>query len=734
MKPDSNKLVLDRRAFLGVSALAGGGLALSLSLPSPASADHHAAAPIQLTNLVTIGRSGKVTIMAKNPEIGQGVMTSLPMLIAEELDCDWDDVAVVQADFDPSRYNRQRSGGSLSIRFEYLPMRRAGAAARQMLVAAATALAGVAAGELSTEQGFVHHKSSGRRWSYGELADVAARLPAPDLETVPLKQAKDFTIIGKPTVGVDSARVLQGEKLFGIDAGPPGTLHGVVETAPAHGARLKSVDSAASEAAHGVIAVLRLDGLGGPNVMPDTVAVVATNHWYAEKARKLLKLEWDLGPAKGHSIAAYAVAAARLHDAGKGTELRRDGGAQARLASAAKTVSARYSYPFIAHATLEPQNCTAVFEDGQLEMWAPVQTPERGVGLIAKHLGIPAEKQTLHITRIGGGFGRRLYADYMVQTAAIAKALPGKPVQMLWNRAEDIKRDYYRPGGWHSFAAGLDRDGKLIAFTDHFVTLGSGGKPHRSASMQPTLFPAELVKDLTYTMDVMDTVIPMGPLRAPGSNALAYAFQGFLDEVAQAAGKELPSLMLELLAEDRVIGNDVNSWGSGWAFRTARARGVIEHVVRQSGWAKNPRGSGRGMGFGFYFSHLGYFAEVADVSVESGKVKVNKIWVAADVGSQIVNPLGAEAQVKGAVIDGVGQVLGQQITFTDGVIDQANFDTYPLPRIDAVPEIEIEWVITDNLPSGLGEPALPPAVPAIANAIYAATGKRLRDLPLGPLA
>jgi isoquinoline 1-oxidoreductase subunit beta len=722
--------LLDRRAFLSVSALAGGGLALSLTLPATAGADHHAAAAVKLSDLVAIDKAGKVTIMAKNPEIGQGVMTSIPMLIAEELDVDWDDVTVVQADFDPSRYERQRAGGSMAIRFDYLPMRQAGAAVRQMLVEAAAAMSNTAANALTTTKGFVHHKASGRKWSYGELADAAARLPVPDLEKVPLKDPKSFTIIGKPTTGAGSAAVLRGEPVFGIDAGPQGTLHAVVETAPAHGAKLKSVDATAAEAAHGVVKVLRLDGVGGPDVMPDTVAVVATNHWYAEKARKLLKLEWDLAPARGHTLEVYKAEAARLLDAGRGTELRRDGDAAAKLASAAKTMQARYSYPWVAHATLEPQNCTALYKDGRLEMWAPTQTPERGVGLIAEHLGIPADKQTLHITRIGGGFGRRLFADFMVQSAAIARALPGKPVQMLWNRAEDLKRDYYRPGGWHSFAAGLDEDGKLIAFTDHFVTVGSGGEAHRSASMQPTHFPAELVPDLSYTQEVIDTVIPMGPLRAPGSNALAFAFQGFLDEVAEAAGKDLPDLMLDLLAENRVIGNDVNAWGSGWAFRTNRARGVIDRVLKQSGWTNRPREEGRGMGFGFYFSHLGYIAEVADVSVTGGNAKVNKVWVAADVGSQIVNPFGAEAQVTGSVIDGVGQVLGQQVTFTDGAIGQANFDTYPLPRIGDAPEIDVAWVITDNPPSGLGEPALPPAVPAIANAIYAATGKRVRDLPL----
>ncbi len=368
MTADTMNPVLGRRAFLGVSALAGGGLALSLTLPTMAGADHHAASPVKLTNLVSIAKSGKVTIMSKNPEIGQGVMTSIPMLIAEELDCDWADVFVIQADFDPSKYERQRAGGSMAIRFDYLPMRQAGAAVRHMLVEAAAALSGVAAGELSTAAGFVHHKASGRKWSYGELADAAARLAVPDLEKVALKDPKDFAIIGKPTGGVGSAAVLRGEPVFGIDAGPPGTLHAVVETAPAHGAKLVSVDDSVAKASRGVIAVVRLNGVGGPDVMPDTVAVVATNHWYAEKARKLLKLEWDLAPAKGHTLDAYRTEAARLHDAGNGTDLRRDGDAAGKLASAAKTVRARYSYPWVAHATLEPQNCTALYRDGRLEM------------------------------------------------------------------------------------------------------------------------------------------------------------------------------------------------------------------------------------------------------------------------------------------------------------------------------------------------------------------------------
>lgn len=732
MTDEMNSTTLNRRAFLKVAAFGSGGMALSLTLPGIAQGGQ-AAGPATLTNFVTIGADGIVTIAAKNPEIGQGVMTSLPMLIAEELDCDWDSVKVVQAGYDPSRYENQRAGGSMAIPMSYLPMRRAGAAARAMLVQAAAEKASLPAAELSTEGGFVHHKASGRKWNYGELAGEAARVPAPDLETLPLKEPRDFRIIGRAVTGVDSAQVLKGEKLFGIDTSLPGMVHAVIQTSPAHGGKLVSFDSKAAETAHGVLNVIRLDGVGGPDVMPDGIAVVATNHWYAEKGRELLKTQWDLSGAKGHSLDAYVREAARLHDAGKGSGLRRDGEPEAALAKAAKMVRARYSYPFLAHATLEPQNCTALYKDGHLEMWAPAQIPARGAGLIAQHLGIPTNKQTIHLTRIGGGFGRRLFADYMVQAAAIAKAMPGKPVQLLWNRAEDIKRDYYRPAGWHDFTAGIDENGTLTAFSDHFIALGKDGKVDRSAGMPPSHFPAELVPNLLYTQDVLDTPIPMGPLRAPRSNALAFAFQGFLDEVAEAAGKDLPSLMIELCQGKGYIGD--NPRGSGWIPRKDRIRGVIEHVVKQSGWNKRPRGqAGRGLGFGFYFSHQGYFAEVADVTVKAGDVRVNRIWVAGDVGSQIVNPRGAEAQVTGAIIDGMAQALGQRISFTDGVIDQQNFDTFQLARIDMTPEIDLEWVMSDNPPTGLGEPALPPVVPAIANAIYAATGKRARDLPIGTLA
>ena len=714
---------LDRRGFLSVSALAGGGLLLGLS----AGAEAQDVQPAGLNAFVAIEPSGKVIIVAKNPEVGQGIKTSLPMLIAEELDCDWARVEVVQGDFKPALYGRQVAGGSFAVPMHWMGHRQLGAAARQMLVSAAAAKAGVAPAELTTTKGEVHHRASGRKWSYGALAGDAARLPAPTLETVPLKQPGDFTLIGQPKVGVDSARVLRGEALFGIDMRLPGQLYAVLETSPAYGGKLKSADSAAARAATGVVAVIELAGLGGPDALPEGVAVVATNIWYAEQARKLLRLEWDLAGAKGHSNGDYAAAAARLQAAGTGADIRRDGDPAAKLAAAAKVVEARYSYPFLAHMPMEPQNCTALFEDGALELWAPSQNPQAGADQIARHLGIPLDRQTIHITRMGGGFGRRLIGDYMVEAAAVAKALPGRPVQLVFSRADDIKRDFFRPGGWHHFTAGLDGAGRLTALSDHFVSFTHDGKPARSAQMGAHQFPAGLLADLAYSVSTMATVLPTGPMRAPESNAICFAMQGFLDEVAEAAGTDLPKLLLELCAEDKVIGRPGQPMT---AFATSRARAVIERVLADANWGKARIDPGRGLGFAFYYCHLGYFAEVVDASVAGTAVTVNKVWVAGDVGSHVINPFGAENQVRGSVLDGLSQALEQELTFADGAIGQTNFDSYPIGRISAAPEIAISWVTSDYAPTGLGEPALPPVIPALTNAIYAATKKRIRDLPV----
>lgn len=729
--PRSDGMQLERRAFLTAALLAGGGLALDLSLPgNPAHASVPGAA--DLGAYVSIAPNGAVRIVAKNPEIGQGVKTSLAMMIADELDCDWDQVEVVQADARPELYGAQFAGGSLSTPNNWLPMRRAGAAGRDMLVRAASARWAVDAAEVTTGRGRLFHAASGRSLGYGEVATEAAALEAPDLKSVKLKSPDRFTIIGRPTRGVDSARVLAGEGLFGIDTRLPGMLYAAFEAAPAHGSRLLSADTAAAERAPGVKKVVRIAGAGGFDGTVDGVAILATNWWYAKEARAKLILEWDNSSAKGHGSEDYAARAKTLLDENGGTDFERSGDPDMAMARAAKRVAARYDYPFLAHGQLEPQNCTALFEDGKLELWVPSQQPQPGRELIAAQLGIALADQTVHITRIGGGFGRRLNNDYMVQAAAIAKAVPGTPVQLLWTREDDMKRDFYRPGGWHAFEAGIDDKGSIIAFKNHFATFGGNGKAFKFANMAERHFPAGLVPDLALTQSYMDIGIPLGAMRAPTSNALCFCFQSFLDEVAVAGDRDLPTLILELCKEGKIVGDADAPDVAPRAFHTARARGVVRKVLEMAKWHEKPSLSGRGKGFAFYYCHLGYFAEVVEASVaEDNSVTVHHVWAAGDVGRQIVNPLMAEAQVRGAILDGLAQALeGQRIDFVDGAIEQSNFGEFSLGRIDRNPPIDIAWVRSDNPPSGLGEPALPPVIPALTNAIFAATGKRIRSLPI----
>ncbi len=398
------------------------------------------------------------------------------------------------------------------------------------------------------------------------------------------------------------------------------------------------------------------------------------------------------------------------------------GDADAALISAAKVVKADYEYPFLAHATLEPQNCTALFKDGKLEMWAPSQSPANGRTETAKLCGIAPEDLTIHLTRIGGGFGRRLLNDYMAIAGQVAKAVPGKPVKVIYDRTDDFRHDFYRPAGWHRFSAGLDASGTIVALKDHFVTFGKDGKGLRAADMAATEFPGPIVPNVDYGVSYMATNLGTGWLRAPTSNAMAFVFQSFLDEVAEAAGLDLPELMRRTLGQSREIP------GGRVPFHTGRARGVIDAVCKSAGW----KGREKGRGFGFYFCHLGYFAEVVDVTITDGVVKVDKVWVAGDVGSQVINPINAMHQVQGAVIEGLGQaMLGQKIVQENGVVTAENFGDFALMRMEGVPrEIAVEFIKTDFPPTGLGEPALPPVIPALAGAIYSVTGKRHRRLPL----
>ena len=723
---------LSRRTLLKVSALAGGGLMLTASMPMVARAATAAGAPATTTlnAYVSIAADNTVTIVGKNPEIGQGIKTSLPMIVADEMDADWDLVQIEQADFD-QKYGFQIAGGSFSTPMNWLPMRQTGAAAREMLLAAAAQRWGVPVSTLKTEKGKVIEASSGRSLTYGDLAADAAKMPVPDPAAVKLKDPKDFHIIGRAIGGIDSPRIVKGEPIFGVDTQLPGMKYAAFERAPVFGAKLVSADLEAAKAVPGVEDVFVLKGGDSPEGLVDGVAIIAGNWWIANKAREQLKIEWDNGKWGGHSSAGYDARAKELFAAGPTKELTKAGDPDAAFASAAKVLEAEYHYPFLAHAPLEPMNCTTLCrEDGSVEMWAPTQLPQSGHQGVVQQLGVAPDKVKIHITRMGGGFGRRLTNDFMVQSAAIAAKKPGVPIQLIWSREDDLRSDFYRPAGWHKFRAALDESSKLAAIEDHFVTFETNGQVPQFAAMSPDLFPARFVDNLRYSQSTMESRVPMGALRAPQSNALAWVSQSFLDEVAQAQGRDLPTLMLELFGDRPAFPATQGFGGRQPGFSPPRAKAVIQKVLETSDWAA-AAAEGRAKGFGFYFSHNGYFAEVVEASfTDRGAIQVHNVWVAGDVGRHIINPFGALNQVEGSVIDGIGQALALAVEIENGGAKQSNFHEYQLPRMPITPKIQVDWVMSDNDPTGLGEPALPPVIPALTNALAKLTGKRVRRLPI----
>jgi len=740
---------IDRRSFLRVTAASGGGLLLGLYTQPKASAQGRgrggpgpAPAPPDPHVYIKIAPDGAVTIMAKNPEVGQGVKTMLPMLIAEELDVEWKNVKIEQTDFDDSKYAGQFAGGSFATPSNWLPMRQVGAAGRALLIKAAAQTWSVPESECSTSAGRVLHLASNRSLGYGELADKAWSMPMPDLKTLQFKDPKDYTIVGKPLRQRELSNIVAGKPIFGIDVTVSSMLYAVYEKCGVFGGKVAGANLDEIKKMPGVRHAFVVDRpditdtvLPADPGLESGIAIVADTWWQAQSARKKLQVTWNEGARANQSSADYAQRADALSKQQPHETLKSDGDAEAALSGAAKVVEAAYSYPFISHAPLEPQNCTARYKDGKCEIWTNSQIPQGGRTLAARALEIPDKDVTLHMVRGGGGFGRRLTNDYMVEAAYISKTA-GAPVKLLWSREDDMAHDYYRPGGFQYLKAGLDSSGKIVGWRNHFVSYGDIDPSGRvrfanAAGMGPTEFPQRFIPHYALYTSVMPLGIRTGALRAPSSNAFAFVIQSFIDELAHAAGKDPVEFRLALLSAGGPTPPPAPGPFAAPGMNADRMKGVLELVAEKSGWGKRNLAKGTAMGVAFHFSHMGYFAEVAEVTVDSAnKVKLHKFWVAADVGSQIINPSAAENMVQGAVIDGLSELMTQEIIIDKGRVVQSNFDQHPMMRLaQAPPEIEVHFLKTGNPPTGLGEPSLPPALPAVANAIFRASGKRVRSLP-----
>lgn len=680
---------------------------------------------------VRIGSDGKVRLILAKSEMGQGVTTSLPMILAEELSVDWKQVSIEQAPTNPNIYDLG-TGGSSSVRTSWLPLRQAGAAARTMLVQAAASHWAVNPNTCRAEQGAVVHGPRTKRLPYGELVAAASKLPIPDFAKVVLLNPAEFRLVGTDIPRADIPGKVDGSGVFGMDVRVPGMLYAVVARCPVFGGRVKRVDSTRAKAVGGVKHVVEIPAVPEAHTAGG-VAVVAENTWAAMRGRDALEIEWDEGEHAQESSASLRQQFDELVSRPGGTVVRNDGDAEAALAAAGQRIEATYEVPFQNHSPMEPMNATVHIRKDGAEAWLPSQGPQWGQDAIAKISGLPADKVVVHTTLMGGGFGRRYHADFVAEAAQISKAVEA-PIKVVFTREDDTQHGFYRPASLHKLSGALEADGQPSAWRHRMSSVSIDGYWTPPDKAKPASSEVGGAANLGYAIPNLrmeyspaKSGVPVMWWRSVEHSTNGFVTECFLDELA-AAGKADPlELRLRLLAEPRKVrvpaDNEI-------ILDTSRLRATLELAAAKAGWGK-PLPAGRGRGIACHFSFDTYVAEVAEVTVANGAVRVDRVVAAVDCG-RVVNPDGARAQIEGGIVYGLTAALKSAITIDRGRVEQSNFDNYEMLRIDEAPVIEVHFVKSDAPPTGTGEPGLPPAAAAVMNAVFAATGRRVRRLPIRP--